>query len=697
MLFLRCLLLCCLVITYTVSAANQSKQNYLDLSFEDLLKVKVTVASLSAETLSETPVPVTLITEQMINQSGILTLKQLLITYVPGFTDVEDQNEINVAARGIYTSAQQKILILINGHRLNSRSYSMAAPDFGISLDKVKQIEVLRGPASSLYGNVSLTATVNIILKKATDNQQLSVKALMGNYGQQGLSLNFGHLFENFELFAWAAFYQSDGEKIILLPDEVYTAAPEQYNQAILNAHKDKSPYDVGINISSENSHFLFNSHASHYTEPYSAGGLTGEPYNYEEYEKISDYGVGLGYVMNHLEYGRRFTFFDWNNETRIYWDDSKLLVPLVIDPSEKLYGAPQWQDQSIGLLSTFEKTFTASTLLMGIQFEGYKVYGSAFPLSVGQPSNLSEVENMLPHGSESNSSVFVQYKQEINQRWQTNLGLRYDYKNRKDTENIQEFSPRLALIYSHGQANIKFSYSQSFVDATYWNRFSNLASFKGAKTLKPEKLRSIQISPSFSLPEHNLQLTTNVFYDQAIDVIFRDNSATTNNYSNAGKLNSWGIEQEVTYLLNDWQVRFNGAYRQGIDSELIMEDQGYIANIPAITANIIIDQKITANLALNLTLRYIGKQLSPIIIQHNGVKVPDPFSKSGVSFDEPYHYVDEVLLVNTNISYQVKEGISFNLQIKNLFDQQHYQGGSTLHPYQKPGRWYYLAAKFEF
>lgn len=679
------------------AVANQSTTNYLDLSLEELMRVKVTVASLSEETLLETPVPVTLITEQIIKQSGALTLKELLITYVPGFTDIEDQNEINVASRGIYTSAQQKILILINGHRLNSRSYSMAAPDFGISLDKVKQIEVLRGPASSLYGNVSLTATINIILKEAKDTQQLTIKALAGNYGQQGFSLNLGHQFDNFDLFAWASLYKSDGETIYLDPNEVYTAEPAAYNQVILNAHQDKSPYDVGVNISNENSHFLFNSHASHYTEPFSSGGLSGEPYKYQEYDKFSGYGAGLGYRMNHVEYGRKFHFSKWLNETRIYWDDSQIIVPLIIDPSQKLYGAPQWKDQSLGFLSTFETPLSEGALLTGIQIEGYKVYGSKFPLRSSFTAIQAEVEDMLPSGKESNSSIFIQYKQQLNKEWQTNLGLRYDYKNRKSTENIQEVSPRLALIYNHGQMNVKISYSQSFVDATYWNRFSNLASFKGAKTLKPEKLRSLQVSPSFSMPEINLQLTTNIFYDQAIDVIYRDNSATTNNYSNAGKLNSWGLEQEITYIDENLQIRLNGAYRQALDSELIMKDRGYIANIPSFTSNLIIDQKVTTNLALNLTFRYVGKQYSPIIIQQNGIKVPDPFPNSGVSFDDSNNFIDGALLINSNINYQIKENININFKVSNLFDQQHQQGGSTLHPYQQPGQWYYIAGEVHF
>ena len=87
------------------------------------------------------------------------------MAYVPGMTDVASNDEQNIAMRGIYSSYQEKILILLNGHRLNSYSTNTATPDFSISLEKVKQIEVLRGPASSLYGNVALTAVVNLITK----------------------------------------------------------------------------------------------------------------------------------------------------------------------------------------------------------------------------------------------------------------------------------------------------------------------------------------------------------------------------------------------------------------------------------------------------------------------------------------------------------------------------------------------------
>jgi iron complex outermembrane receptor protein len=685
--FIKIVFLLNLVFISLSTVAEDENFDFLDLTLEQLRNVTINVASLTPETISQSPVPVSLITAEMIKQSGAFTLKELLLTYVPGFNDVEDQNEINIAARGIYTSSQQKILIMINGHRVNSRSYSMAAPDHSISLDKVKQIEVLRGPASSLYGNVSLSATINIILKDANENQELKVKALLGNYGQQGVSLTYGVTKAKLSGFIWANTFKNEGETINLAADQVYSATPNLNNQAIIGGIRDKSSYDIGLTFTYDKFKIFANSHRSHYIEPYSGGGLTGEPYNYQEIGKINGYSPGLGYTMNHLNISYESTIKDWQNITRLYWDNYSSDSTVVITPNIPVYGGPHWKDQTFGLLSTFERHFKSSSILTGFQLETYSVYGANFPLFIG--GDFTETNNILPSGSESNISAFFQYQSAITQNWHTNLGGRSDFKDRKFTDNIQQFSPRLALIYSQEDQDIKLSYAKSFVDATYWNRFSTLPAFIGASSLKPETLETIQLTPSLYLPNQQIQLTTNIFYDMAKNVIFRDNSATSNNYSNSGELASWGIEQELTYINGNVQLRFSGAYRRAIDSELIKSKNGAIANIPEKSFSIVFDKKFSDKLGVNINVRYVGKQFSPTVIQQDGVKIEDPWPDQGVNFDDPNRFISDATLVNSNIRYAVSDKITIGFKITNLFDKQHLQGGSTLHPYQKPGRWY--------
>jgi iron complex outermembrane receptor protein len=149
----------------------------------------------------------------MIQNSGARSLQEVLAAYVPGMNLIDCNDDINIAMRGIYNVGQEKILIMLNGHRLNDYATNTASPDFSMSLEKVKQIEVLRGPASSLYGGVALTGVVNIITKSGRDVDGLQFKAAAGNYGQIKADLVFGKRYFDVDLLVWGSAYRSSGEK----------------------------------------------------------------------------------------------------------------------------------------------------------------------------------------------------------------------------------------------------------------------------------------------------------------------------------------------------------------------------------------------------------------------------------------------------------------------------------------------------
>lgn len=135
--------------------------------------------------------PVTLITEEMIRHSGAATLQELLCLFVPGMTMAEG-TESNIAMHGVYSLSQENILFLQDGHRMNSYSTNAEAPDYRTSLDKIQHIEVLRGPASSLYGNIALTAVVNIITRKGASLNGGRLSGMAGSQGSYGASMLLG-------------------------------------------------------------------------------------------------------------------------------------------------------------------------------------------------------------------------------------------------------------------------------------------------------------------------------------------------------------------------------------------------------------------------------------------------------------------------------------------------------------------------
>jgi len=69
-----------------------------------------------------------------------------------------------------------------------ARLAAAANPDFSIALDHVARIEVVRGPASSLYGNGGLTAVIHIFTRSGEEVGRTALSAGVGTFGQTKLS-----------------------------------------------------------------------------------------------------------------------------------------------------------------------------------------------------------------------------------------------------------------------------------------------------------------------------------------------------------------------------------------------------------------------------------------------------------------------------------------------------------------------------
>ena len=261
----------------------------------------ITTASSHAETLEEVPVPVTLITEDMIKDCGARTLKELLVTYVPNITSVESNEETIFSMRGVYSAGQENVLILLDGHRLNSYSTNVASPDFSMSLDKVKQIEILRGPASSLYGGVAYTGVVNIITKTGGDVNSFIAKGGIGNYGQLKGDFLFGSRYLDMDVFAWGSIYNSTGQKIHYGVNEQPNALFPLDGDVYIGGFNKRPSYDIGAKLSWRGLQILFSSRFSKMQSPYTMSVMFA-PYNYDNYRTFNGHAPGYAISSQHGE-----------------------------------------------------------------------------------------------------------------------------------------------------------------------------------------------------------------------------------------------------------------------------------------------------------------------------------------------------------------------------------------------------------
>ncbi len=696
------------LLSYSTTAIASSCGSVYDDKLGWLQEVEV--ASGQAEPLREVPAPVTVITSQMIKDIGAKNLKDVLITYVPGITFVQDHNEVNVAGRGVYASSQQKMLFLLNGHRLNSRSYSMANPDYSISLEKIGCIEVLRAPGSSLYGNVALTAVINIITKKGTDLHGTEVSVGMGNDGQRKFSFVHGNEFDQgkSDLLVWGSYYQSDGETVSVPAEEDYSRDPKD-SDAIVDGFKDPASYDVGISYEFGDFTLLASQRYSKYVEPFSADGLTGESYNYTDYRKLRGIGPGLGSKFSHFGFDYDKVFKNGLNlQFQAYYDENEIQGNLITNPAQKEHSFIGWYERVLGGIAQLNIPYNflgTGTWMVGLQEDRMEVYDSERITGAnGEWTDfLDDRENkLLDTGRERISSLFTQFKHNFNNQWIGNFGVRYDKKNRHDEGgNIDDFSPRLALIYiPNDTLDVKISYSRALVDAPYWYRYNDLPSYKGAETLEPEYLDSYQITPTVKLLEGKLTSSFNLFYNKFSHFIWRNNNPEPGDpqYQNAGFLKVWGIEHETSYRGRAYNMAFNFTYQAADGAENYAVSGDRIHNIPNWTSNLVLNvnpfeffafkpESVSRDLWLNLTARYIGEQLSPVDITF----------PNGTVFKEPNKEVDDVLLFNTGFRWdKFWNGFFLDGRLYNLFDKQYYQGGSVSHPYPQPGRWWMLTLGYQ-
>jgi iron complex outermembrane receptor protein len=112
---------------------------------------------------------VTVVTANDIETFGWRTLADVLRS-VRGFHVTNDRNYsyVGVRAFGRPTDYNNRVLVLVNGHRTNDSIYdgALLGREFQVDLAMVERVEVVRGPGSALYGTSAFFAVVNVITKR---------------------------------------------------------------------------------------------------------------------------------------------------------------------------------------------------------------------------------------------------------------------------------------------------------------------------------------------------------------------------------------------------------------------------------------------------------------------------------------------------------------------------------------------------
>ena len=165
-----------LTLIATVPAAAQDDTDISGMSLEQLMNIEVTSVSKKAESLSDAPAAVFVITSEDIERGGFTSIPEVL-RQVPGlYVTRINADWWSVSARGFSDYLNNKMLVLVDGRSLYDSEFGGIDWDQEeIPMDHIDRIEIIRGPGGTLWGANAVNGVINIITKSSDRTQGVAL------------------------------------------------------------------------------------------------------------------------------------------------------------------------------------------------------------------------------------------------------------------------------------------------------------------------------------------------------------------------------------------------------------------------------------------------------------------------------------------------------------------------------------------
>jgi vitamin B12 transporter len=130
---------------------------------------------------------ITLVDRKQIEVTPARSLQEVL-SFVPG-VDVRQRGVSGVQADiGIRGGSFEQTLMLLNGIKLTDPQTGHHMMNIPVPLVNIDRVEVLKGPASRIFGQNAYTGAVNVITR-LSDQRNLRLQGYAGDFGMKGVNL----------------------------------------------------------------------------------------------------------------------------------------------------------------------------------------------------------------------------------------------------------------------------------------------------------------------------------------------------------------------------------------------------------------------------------------------------------------------------------------------------------------------------
>lgn len=531
--------------TNTVQTEDLTK-----LSLQQLTQIEVpTVFSASKfqQKATEAPSSVTVITSDEIKRYGWRTLGDVIAS-AQGFYTTYDRNYEYLGARGVNLGDfNSRILVLINGHRINNDLNDGAAIDtaFPVDVDLIDRVEIVRGPGSVLYGNDAFFGVINVITRQGKQVNGAEASGAYGRFDTASGRITLGNQFTNgLDVLLSGTLYNSDGPENLFYP---------AYNTALQNN-------GVAHNLDDDEFGSIFGS--ANYQDFTLEGGYISREKGNPTAQYLTTFNDSRlrtddtrGYIT--LKYAHQFSD-TLNVSGEVYYDRSEFQIgypePLGSPaPATFFYEEQETGEWAGGEAQVNKKIWDRNQFSLGAEYRD----------DFSQRDHLFEVDPSAltvrdVHDRRQNYGIFAEDNFTVITNLQVNAGVRYDQYYDQHDSFTPSWNPRAALIYSPGsQSTLKFIYGTAFRDPSFFE-LSELATLKPG----PEKITSYEVDYEQGIGRY-LRSSVSMFYNRMDDLIDIQNGSFTN--FNANTLGTelalegiWqdGIRTRVSYTLQHTENR---------------------------------------------------------------------------------------------------------------------------------------------
>ena len=527
----RLFIVCCVILPSAVSMrAEEADSLSVNRSLGELV-VTGTRDETDVRHLSQT---VSVIDRSVIEQSLQPSLLPVLTEQVPGLFvtsrgvmgyGVSDGAAGGISLRGL-SGGNGRLMVLIDGHPQYAGIFGHPISDSYQSL-LADRVEVLRGPASVLYGSNAMGGVVNIVTRKMhEDGVKTDLHAGYGSYNTLETELTNRIRKGRFSSVVSGSYNRTDGHR--------GNMQFEQYGGYA------KLGYDLTVNWNTYADVNVTHFNAT-YPGPVSAPLLEGD-------QRITR-GVASFALENKYERtsGALSVFYNWGK----HWINDGYTPSAGESPQDGRFNS---FDNMMGM-SLYQSTqfFKGNRITFG--FDWFRYGGEAWTEYV--KGENAGTRSDLVDKYENEVAGYVDFRQDIS-RWLTlNAGLRVDHHSRVGTEWIPQ-----AGVAFHLPKDMELKAS-----ATKGFRYPILREMymfpPQNPDLKPESMWNYEIAFSQRLFGGRLHYGLNLFYIDGKNLIMtlpNPNGGMLN--QNSGAIDNAGVELQAAYRINRcWSVDANYSY----------------------------------------------------------------------------------------------------------------------------------------